>query len=225
MGNNDAFFSRIREALKEPRHAHPHGPETHSPSQPTSDQFREWLPNPGTHQESWLQSFRQQAEILRIELIELPNPSHLTPTLTHFARTLGWKKIASHADMLSTVTPLDLPLVRADEAHTTADLESCDASITNCEALIAQTGSVLVSSRQHGSRALSVLPPHHIVVATLEQLLPDLSAAFTLVRTKYNGQFPSMLGFITGPSRTGDIERILVLGAHGPKKLTILLLP
>jgi L-lactate dehydrogenase complex protein LldG len=42
-----------------------------------------------------------------------------------------------------------------------------------------------------------------------------------LVRQRYGGNFPSMISFITGPSRTGDIERILVLGAHGPKQLTI----
>ena len=52
-------------------------------------------------------------------------------------------------------------------------------------------------------------------------LVADLPAAFALVKQKYGAKFPSMISFITGPSRTGDIERILVLGAHGPKKLTI----
>jgi L-lactate dehydrogenase complex protein LldG len=54
---------------------------------------------------------------------------------------------------------------------------------------------------------------------------PDLTAALQRVRKKFGDKFPSFLSFISGPSRTGDIERILVLGAHGPKKLTILLLP
>ena len=56
------------------------------------------------------------------------------------------------------------------------------------------------------------------------QLVPDLPAAFSLLKPKYGAGYPSMISFITGPSRTGDIERILVLGAHGPKKLTILCL-
>jgi L-lactate dehydrogenase complex protein LldG len=83
---------------------------------------------------------------------------------------------------------------------------------------------VLVTSRSAGGRALSVLPPHHVVLAKRDQLLPDLPAAFELLKKKYGTDYPSLISFITGPSRTGDIERILVLGAHGPKKLTILCL-
>jgi len=81
---------------------------------------------------------------------------------------------------------------------------------------------VLLTSRRAGGRALSVLPPHHVVLARKTQLLRDLPEAFALVKKKYAPDYPSFISFITGPSRTGDIERILVLGAHGPKKLTIL---
>ena len=86
---------------------------------------------------------------------------------------------------------------------------------------MAQTGSVLLTARSAGGRALSVLPPHHVVLAKREQLVADLPAAFALIKAKYAANYPSFISFITGPSRTGDIERILVLGAHGPKKLTI----
>jgi L-lactate dehydrogenase complex protein LldG len=66
-----------------------------------------------------------------------------------------------------------------------------------------------------------VLPPHHVVIARRGRLLPDLPAAFEFLKEKYAPDYPSFTSFITGPSRTGDIERILVLGAHGPRKLTI----
>jgi L-lactate dehydrogenase complex protein LldG len=56
-------------------------------------------------------------------------------------------------------------------------------------------------------------------------MVPDLGVALQRMQEKFMGHFPSFLSFISGPSRTGDIERILVLGAHGPKRLTILLLP
>ena len=101
-------------------------------------------------------------------------------------------------------------------------MEQSDAGISACDALVAQTGSVLVTSRSAGGRALSVLPPHHVVLARRGQLVRDLTAALQLVKRTYAPDYPSFIGFITGPSRTGDIERILVLGAHGPKKLTVL---
>ena len=135
----------------------------------------------------------------------------------------GWKKVASHGGELTDAVckTLALPVCRTDQPFSAAELEACDAGITECDALIAQTGSVLVTNRSAGGRALSVLPPHHVVIARREQMLRDLPAAFELVKKKYAANYPSMISFITGPSRTGDIERILVLGAHGPKKLTI----
>jgi L-lactate dehydrogenase complex protein LldG len=102
-------------------------------------------------------------------------------------------------------------------------LEACDAGITGCDALIAQTGSILVSSATCGGRSLSVLPPVHVVVAVPEQIVATLADAFDALRERHGSSFPSMLSFITGPSRTGDIERILVLGAHGPKELFVIL--
>ena len=116
---------------------------------------------------------------------------------------------------------MDVPAVNTDDGYEIDDLESCDVGITECDALIAQTGSVLVTTQSAGGRALSVLPPHHIVLSRREQLLPDLTAAYQLLHSKYKSTFPTTISLITGPSRTGDIERILVLGAHGPKRLTI----
>ena len=139
----------------------------------------------------------------------------------------GWKKIGRHRGELTDAVAQELGLaeVQTDRGYAVDDLESCDAALTECEALVAQTGSVLVSAPSAGGRALSVLPPHHVVLARRNQMVPDLAAALQRVQEKFKDKFPSFLSFISGPSRTGDIERILVLGAHGPKKLTILLLP
>jgi L-lactate dehydrogenase complex protein LldG len=96
-----------------------------------------------------------------------------------------------------------------------------DLGITGCDCLVAQTGSIFVSTRSAGGRALSVLPPVHLVVARSNQLVPDLAAAFALIRDRYDGHWPSSLCLISGPSRTADIEKILVMGAHGPKRLAV----
>ena len=68
---------------------------------------------------------------------------------------------------------------------------------------------------------MSVLPPAHLVLARRDQIVPDLASAMTLLRQRYDGHWPSALSVITGPSRTADIEKILVFGAHGPKRLLI----
>jgi L-lactate dehydrogenase complex protein LldG len=86
---------------------------------------------------------------------------------------------------------------------------------------VAQTGSIIVSTRASGGRALSVLPPVHLVIARRDQIVPDLAAAFTLLRQRYDDHWPSALSLVTGPSRTADIEKVLVMGAHGPKRLAL----
>lgn len=100
-------------------------------------------------------------------------------------------------------------------------VRNADLGITGCDCLVAQTGSIFVSTRSAGGRALSVLPPTHLVIALRGQLVPDLPAAFALLRERYGSRWPSAMSLITGPSRTADIEKIIVLGAHGPKRLAV----
>ena len=102
-----------------------------------------------------------------------------------------------------------------------AGVREADLGVSTCDCLIAQTGSVVVSTHSTRGRAVSVLPPVHLVIARREQLVPDLPAAMARLRARYDGHWPSSLSVITGPSRTADIEKILVLGAHGPRRLAV----
>ncbi len=95
--------------------------------------------------------------------------------------------------------------------------------ITLCEALVARLGSVMVSSKQQSGRRLVVIPTTHLVVAYTSQLVQDLKDALQLIRTRYQEQLPSQIASITGPSRTADIEKTLVTGAHGPKEIFVFL--
>lgn len=100
--------------------------------------------------------------------------------------------------------------------------ESAQATITTAEALVALTGSVLVSAAC-GGRGASVVAPIHIVLATSDQLVPDLEAAFARMRERNTAFQNSYVCLITGSSRTADIEKILVMGAHGPIRLIVML--
>ena len=107
------------------------------------------------------------------------------------------------------------------EVNGNTDVRQADLGVTGCDCLLARTGSIAVSTRSAGGRALSVLPPVHLVIARRNQLVPDLTAALALWQQRYDRHWPSNLCVITGPSRTGDIEKILVMGAHGPKRLVL----
>jgi L-lactate dehydrogenase complex protein LldG len=100
--------------------------------------------------------------------------------------------------------------------------EASQATITQAEALVALTGSVLVSS-SCGGRGATVVGPVHIVVATLDQLVPDLEAVFARIHEREIHTRNSYVCLITGSSRTADIEKILVMGAHGPVRLLVVI--
>jgi len=100
----------------------------------------------------------------------------------------------------------------------TDDIISCEASVTSCEALVARTGSIVLSTQNSG-RINSVYAPVHICIAFTSQLKYDIKDAFQLLKQKYNQQLPSLISFATGPSRTADIEKTLVVGVHGPKEV------
>jgi L-lactate dehydrogenase complex protein LldG len=226
MTEREKILSRIREALRveAPLPGQHDGHAKHaSPATSASAQAREWLPPAGDSFEEQLAAFRQNAAVLKADFYLVNSRDEMKRLLLELRDTEGWKRIAAHSGELTdfAAQSLALPTVKTDSGYDVNDMEQCDAGISECDALIAQTGSVLVTNRSAGGRALSVLPPHHVVLARRDQLLRDLPAAFQLLKQKYGANYPSMISFITGPSRTGDIERILVLGAHGPKKLTI----
>lgn len=99
-----------------------------------------------------------------------------------------------------------------------ADIASCDVSITSCEVLVARTGSFILSSRHQG-RVPSVYAPVHICVAYTSQLVYDVKDGLERIKAKYGDRLPSFITLATGPSRTADIEKTLVVGVHGPKEV------
>lgn len=97
-----------------------------------------------------------------------------------------------------------------------AQAEAADACITGCEMLVARTGSILLSSKQNKGRMAPVYFPVHIVFAYANQIVADIEDGFNALKKKYGNDLPSMINLTTGPSRTADIEKTLVVGVHGP---------
>jgi L-lactate dehydrogenase complex protein LldG len=109
------------------------------------------------------------------------------------------------------------------DAFTGSDLAECEAALTTCEGLIARTGSIVLSSANASGRTVSVYAPVHICVAYTDQLLYDIRDGLIALKDKYHQQLPSLITFATGPSRTADIEKTLVVGVHGPKQVYLFL--
>jgi L-lactate dehydrogenase complex protein LldG len=218
MSERDNIFARLREALTNEAQAH------HDSGLPTVAEQRRAMPPGGVSLEEQLALFARNAADLRATFKLVNDDGELAAALRALHDAEKWRRVATHrhAEAHLKSAGIDFATLVTDAGYNKHDLEQCDVGITECDALIAQTGTVLVTTRSSGGRGLSCLPPHHVVIARREQMVADLPAAFALLKQKYGGDYPSMISFISGPSRTGDIERILVLGAHGPKKLTIL---
>lgn len=140
--------------------------------------------------------------------------------LIELAESKKWRKIFCWEPKLQEMlTHFEYPFIGNDQ-----DFLNAEVGITLCEALIARNGSILVSNAGAAGRRLSIYPDIHIVLAFTSQLVLDLKDGFVRLREKYGNQLPSMISTITGPSRTADIEKTLVLGAHGPKELFVFLI-
>jgi L-lactate dehydrogenase complex protein LldG len=223
LSEREKILGRIREALKVEAHV----PGVHhggAGGPPVGSNARTWLPVVGATTDEQLALFAKNSAELKTDFQLLSSAEEARTAIVALRDKENWKRVALHSGELTDAVcpPLNLPFLHTDKSYAAPELEQCDVGISECDAIIAQTGSVLVTNRSAGGRALSVLPPHHVVLARRKQLVADLPSAFELLQKKYADKWPSMISFITGPSRTGDIERILVLGAHGPKKLTIL---
>lgn len=239
MNARDTILARIREALRTP------APPPHVQSQQAQDVAltgsdespgltilpidvaKPWLPDGGNSSHEQLQILTDNLTKLKAEVIRVTDMSTAIDEVKKLVQQNKWEQIGYHNHPL--VSPLidhfpDSTYLVDGHSFDKRQLERCDVGISSCESLISQTGSILISSKTCGGRGLSILPHAHIVMARVSQIVPTISDALRLAKNNNSNHMPSMLSFITGPSRTGDIERILVLGAHGPKELFVVLI-
>jgi len=158
--------------------------------------------------------FAENFTKLQGKFVFCADKTELAANLNALAEVRQWKNIYCTEDALKQ----DLT-TNGFNNFTSTDLKNCDASITTCESLIARTGSMLMSAGQQSGRTVSVYAPIHICIAYTSQLVYDIKDGLQLVKTKYGNTIPSMITLATGPSRTADIEKTLVVGVHGPKEV------
>lgn len=157
--------------------------------------------------------FAQKFNELLGKFVYCADEQELIKQLNALIMTKGLNKIYSkETTWLASLRPLQFDPI------TTNNLEDCDAAITLCTHLVARTGTIVLSSKESSGRTASVYAPIHICIAYVDQLVYDISDSLKQLKEDPTS-FPSMISYATGPSRTADIEKTLVVGVHGPKEV------
>ncbi|HEY2015447.1 MAG TPA: lactate utilization protein [Bryobacteraceae bacterium] len=135
----------------------------------------------------------------------------------------GKTAVASNASFLAECGIAALPGVRSGITDREELRELCafvDVGITSADYALADTGSLVMLSSPQEARMISLLPPAHVAVVPRNRILTGLDELFTVLPNP--AEQSSSMVLITGPSRTADIEQILVRGVHGPGLLTVI---
>ena len=160
--------------------------------------------------------------------------------VTSLVRNLGATSVARSEQAVFDTVPVDAAIAGAgglcwpavydgpaSRTEVRQRLAESGIGITGADYAIAETGSVVVVPRQGLSRLVSVVPPVHVAIVRPRDIVGTLDDLFALRRLEYvkNGsEMGSYLNFITGPSRTADIEQTIVVGVHGPREVHMVLL-
>src|ERR1700761_99901 len=204
--HKERLLKKIRKALLEKRD-NPYPNLEEMPIYPVAEELPEVM-------------FAEQFTAAAGQFVFCEDEVQFIENLLTLAEERNWHKIHCWEPALQAVLErYEYPYYETDK-----DFEQSEVGFTLCEALIARNGSILISNADMAGRRLSIYPPIHIVMAYTSQLVVDLKDGLNIIKQKYGVQLPSMLSVITGPSRTADIEKTLVLGAHGPKEIFVFLL-
>jgi L-lactate utilization protein LutC len=136
----------------------------------------------------------------------------------------GKTAVASNSPYLAECGISSLAGVRSgitDVDELRSACEKCDIGITSADYALADTGTLVMIASPAEARLVSLLPPAHIAVVPMDRVLTSLDELFTLVPMPADRS--SSMVLITGPSRTADIEQILVRGVHGPGQISVVL--
>ncbi|MES2308427.1 MAG: LUD domain-containing protein, partial [Verrucomicrobiota bacterium] len=166
--SKELILSRIREALKTTApipggHDYSHWETTPSRPKPDLKSFDQWLPSVEDDFSSQWNLLTKSFQALKTDFGLLDSTSHLIDFVQELQRTENWKRIGFHRGELTSLIAdsLQTEKILVDAPYSSQDLEKCDVGITECDAIVAQTGSILITARSAGGRGLSALPPHH----------------------------------------------------------------
>ena len=165
---------------------------------------------------TFVQNFKEQGGVF----IYLESEAEFVECIKQLAPENGWEPLwCTSPDMQRLLEKYNILYTESKEREPKQKL----VSLTGCECLVAQTGSIILSDAMTRTREAYALPDILLVYATTEQIVPGMRTAFQTVKRKYAKSKPSQLTVITGPSRSTDIEQTLVIGASGIRQVAVFL--
>ncbi len=214
MSSRDNILGRIRTALKDdPPLERPPVPEVWPRENPPTEQM--------------VDRFAQELDALAGEFHRCASMDDARAKLGELLSQLHQTTIGAIDHPLTRELAAELPAERIDWGASGADVPSMAqwaASVVPADCLLADTGTCMVACATTYERLMCYLTPVCIVIAQTDRLFEHLPAAWEELADRIAD--PDLRGeyvFISGPSRTADIEKILILGVHGPKRLVVLL--
>lgn len=168
-------------------------------------------------------NFKEQAEAISAQVYRVSDPAGAGRRLTEIIEDLKPGKIvAAGSEMVRECLKAADP---GEAGVYTSDLrqhaEDADIGLSEMNLAIAETGTLAQDSTALGQRLVSTLPPVHVALVRTERLVEHFADAIDIFN-KHRDCLPGYISFISGPSRTADIERVLTIGVHGPGQLHVI---
>jgi L-lactate dehydrogenase complex protein LldG len=171
-----------------------------------------------------IELFIAMAEEVQSTVTKVGSPAEVPEAIARYlaAENLPAELVMAPNPSLDDIPWDTWPLLQIRRARAEAEDQ---VSLTPCHAAIAETGTLMLISGAQTPTTLNFLPETHIVVVRRDQVVATYEDGWDRLRTvETTGALPRAINFVTGPSRTADIEQHIELGAHGPRRLHIVLI-
>ena len=169
--------------------------------------------------------FEMRAKAVSGEVFHVPTVTEAREALIRLVESVQAKKAVVVESPLQKAAGITEALrsrgvtVYTDPEEIAAHADTADIGISGVEFGVAETGSVFQEGYAIATRLVTILPPFHVVFLPSANIVPDIPEAFEIIAKNFKRGY---VGFITGPSRTADIERVLTIGVHGPGRFAVI---
>ena len=172
---------------------------------------------------SLVELFKQNLESVGAQCIVVNGDADIADALSRIITDLNAQRLAisDNPEVYRLLNLTDLEIEELGIAPDAHDIFNFDTGITTAQAAIAETGTLILDSVQERHRLVSLVPPVHIALVNTSTICETLGEALTLLRK--DKEISPAVTFITGPSRTADIELTLTVGVHGPQELYVII--